>query len=352
MTIGSLFSGIGGLELGLERAGLGSTRWQCEIVPFNRAVLAKGWPDAQRFADIRELDPAALPAVDLVCGGFPCQDISAAGTRVGIQGPRSGLWAEFARVLRGVRPRLVVVENVARLRRAGLDRVLGDLAALGYDAWWDCIPAAAVGAPHERDRIFLVAWQVPDAHGELVRLEPERGLRPARPADAWDAFPGHVGAQLMAYASGERRAGGLRSEPDARGLDASPRSGGVVADRDGGGREGERIEDRQRDDGGAPGDEPHGCDLPQWPPAPDDLLAWGRVPVEAQPAICRMANGPSVRVDRHRRARLRALGNAVVPAVAEVLGRAIVATLEAEKGSAPAGESGGAEVREVATAAR
>src|SRR3990167_10929952 len=131
MRIGSLFSGIGGLELGLEWAGVGRTVWQVELDPYCRAVLAKHWPDAQRFTDVRDCNSTNLPPVDVLCGGFPCQDISDAGKRAGITGARSGLWSEFARIIRELRPRYVVVENVRALLVRGIDTVLGDLAAAG-----------------------------------------------------------------------------------------------------------------------------------------------------------------------------------------------------------------------------
>jgi DNA (cytosine-5)-methyltransferase 1 len=102
--------------------------------------------------------PVPVPYVDVLCGGFPCQDISVAGRGEGIDGARSGLWGEYARLIRELRPRYVVVENVAALLARGMERVLGDLAACGYDAEWDCIPASAVGAPHRRDRVWLVAY--------------------------------------------------------------------------------------------------------------------------------------------------------------------------------------------------
>src|SRR5690606_28720166 len=103
------------------------------------------WPDARRFDDVRTVGAHNLAPVDLICGGFPCQDISVAGKGAGLDGERSGLWVEFARIVRELRPRFVVVENVPALLARGFGRVLGDLAACGYDAEWDCIPAAAVG---------------------------------------------------------------------------------------------------------------------------------------------------------------------------------------------------------------
>jgi DNA (cytosine-5)-methyltransferase 1 len=158
MTFGSLFAGIGGMDLGLERAGM-TCSWQVEIDPFARRVLAKHWPHVRRHDDVRTFPPGDADGwdVDLICGGFPCQDISFMGPGDGLDGARSGLWFEFARIIRVLRPRLVLVENVPALLVRGLDRVLGSLAEMGYDAEWGCIPAAALGAPHLRERIFLVA---------------------------------------------------------------------------------------------------------------------------------------------------------------------------------------------------
>jgi DNA (cytosine-5)-methyltransferase 1 len=164
VTFGSLFAGIGGLDLGLERAGM-RCLWQVEIDPFCRKVLAKHWPTVPRFDDVTQVDKYNLPPVDLICGGFPCQDISLAGKGAGIDGERSGLWREMYRIICDVRPRYVLVENVSALTSRGLDRVLGNLAEGGFDAEWDCIPAAAVGAPHRRDRVFVVA------HSDYARLE-------------------------------------------------------------------------------------------------------------------------------------------------------------------------------------
>src|SRR3990167_7965029 len=115
LTIGSVFSGIGGLELGIERAGLGPVLWQVEIDPFCRAVLSHHWPTAKRYEDVKTFTDDMVAPVDLICGGFPCTDISNAGKRAGIDGEHSGLWSEYARIVGLVRPRFVVVENVAAL---------------------------------------------------------------------------------------------------------------------------------------------------------------------------------------------------------------------------------------------
>ena len=157
MTFGSLFAGIGGFDLGLERAGL-TCRWQIEIDPFCRQVLARHWPDVLRYADIRTLDGRALPAVDLLCGGFPCQDLSFAGFGAGLAGSRSGLWRDYWRIIRDVRPHIVLVENVPALLIRGIDVVLGDLAGLGFDAEWACLSACSLGAAHPRQRLFVVAY--------------------------------------------------------------------------------------------------------------------------------------------------------------------------------------------------
>lgn len=183
--IGSLFSGIGGLELGLERAGLGRVVWQAECDAWCRGVLAAHWPDARRFDDVRAVRAGDAERVDVICGGFPCQDISRAGKRVGMDGARSGLWSEYARIIGELSPSWVVIENVDELRRAGLDRVLGDLAALGFDAEWTTLRASDVGAPHERPRLFVVAHRCDDrCEGRTARDGAESALDVAVRRDA------------------------------------------------------------------------------------------------------------------------------------------------------------------------
>jgi len=157
MTFGSLFAGIGGFDLGFERAGM-NCRWQVEIDDYANRVLAKHWPNVHRERDILQCGGHNLERVDVICGGFPCQDISFAGRGAGLDGERSGLFFEAVRVVRELQPRVVVLENVAAILTRGLDRVLGTLATIGYDAEWHCIPAAAIGAPHIRDRVFVLAY--------------------------------------------------------------------------------------------------------------------------------------------------------------------------------------------------
>lgn len=165
MKIGSLFSGIGGLELGLELAGIGKTAWQVERDPFCRTVLAKHWPDAQRFDDVRTVGAHNLASVDVICGGYPCQPFSLAGKRAGEQDERH-LWPEFARILRSLRPRYAVLENVAGHLSLGFGRVLGDLAQLGYDAEWCCFRSCTVGTPFTRPRLFILAYPNREQLGE------------------------------------------------------------------------------------------------------------------------------------------------------------------------------------------
>jgi DNA (cytosine-5)-methyltransferase 1 len=173
LTVGSLFSGIGGIELGLEATGGFRIIWQVEIDPDFRRILEKHWPEVPKYGDITRLDPASLERPDLLAGGFPCQDLSTAGLRAGLAGARSGLWREFLRLIRDLGPRYVLVENVAALRYlnrqsgttepAAIATVLADLASAGYDAEWTSLYAYQFGYPHSRERCFLVAY--PDGLG-------------------------------------------------------------------------------------------------------------------------------------------------------------------------------------------
>lgn len=157
-----LFSGIGGFSLGLERTGGFKTVAFCEIEEFPCRVLEKHWPNVPIYRDVRKLSAETLRqdgiSPDCIVGGFPCQDISLAGAGAGLGGERSGLWSEFSRLIGEIRPQFVIVENVAALLGRGMGDVLGDLAALGYDAEWHCIPASYVGARQLRDRVWIVAY--------------------------------------------------------------------------------------------------------------------------------------------------------------------------------------------------
>jgi len=153
VIVGSLFSGIGGLERGLGYP----VAWHVEQSKFCRRILAKHWPDAASFDDVREVGARNLAPVDVLCGGFPCQDISVAGLGAGLAGAKSGLWFEMLRIITEMRPRYVVAENVAALKGRGLDVVLAGLYDAGYLTAWSIVGASDVGAPHRRKRLWIVA---------------------------------------------------------------------------------------------------------------------------------------------------------------------------------------------------
>lgn len=259
LRIGSLFSGIGGLELGLEMSGLGRTLWQVERDPFCRSILAKHWPDVERFEDVKEVG-ANLPPADLICGGFPCQDISSAGKGAGLAGSRSGLWFEFQRILSEVCPRWVVVENVASGAKLWVDDVMHELEQLGYEALPVPLSAESVGAPHLRRRIFIVAH----SNSDPVQLQPGRRSGEGRQEASEPGLHGES-----------------RDAPDPYQVRRHGRPGS---------REVDAGESKPSDSG------------------------WG-APVSP---ICGVDDGVPDRVDR-----LRALGNAVVPQCGEVIGHMI-----------------------------
>jgi DNA (cytosine-5)-methyltransferase 1 len=171
--IGSLCSGYGGLDLAVEAVLGGRLCWYAETDRHAQTVLRQRWPGVVNLGDIRQVDWSTVEPVDVLTAGFPCQDISNAGKRVGIRGKNSSLWDVVAEAVRALQPPVVLVENVAALRSRGLDVVLGDLAQVGYDTRWVCVRASDVGAAHRRDRLFLLAFPA------------DRGRR--RPADAADA---------------------------------------------------------------------------------------------------------------------------------------------------------------------
>lgn len=187
-----LFSGIGGFSLGLERTGGFETVAFCEIEEFPRRVLAKHWPDVPCYRDVRELTAGRLAAdgiaVDVICGGFPCQDISLAGRMSGADGAKSGLWREMLRLVADIRPRALIIENSPVLRSRGLEHMLGQFRALGYDAEWHCIPANAVDAPHRRDRLWIVAYPSGDRDG-LPPLEISAGWDQSKHRTWWHTEP-------------------------------------------------------------------------------------------------------------------------------------------------------------------
>lgn len=200
MSIGSLFSGIGGLELGLERAGLGPVKWQVEIDPFRRQVLAKHWPQVQRFNDVRTVGMRELSPVRVLCGGFPCTDVSDAshGEGKGMDGPQSGLWKEFFRIADELLPPWIVVENVAgAAKRKWLPTVRGDLHLLGYQTAAFELSGFDVGAPFPGKRIFVVASA--DWESEPVSaLYEKMAVMPAHAGTMWNGWKSEPSTLRMA----------------------------------------------------------------------------------------------------------------------------------------------------------
>lgn len=390
----SLFSGIGGLDLGLERAGFRIVA-QCEQDPFCRAVLAKHWPGVPIFEDVRTIDPAAVPGVECVCGGFPCQDVSVAGKGAGVEkGERSGLWREMHRVIADLRPRWVIAENVPALRTRGADLVLGDLERLGYACWPVVVGAEHVGAPHRRHRVFIVAYREgggcgadgsprrdaghADECGEGVAHaerdgrgtgsgEPgheggtrERRGEPAGGGELADASslgevrlsagPGRTHeAQADPHGPGEGVACGFcrhpfdlerlgrygcpnchgeglgdprrpgREELDAPALAARAGLGG--GERDAGMGHADSRRGREQE----PGRGPQGRTPPRWPSPPGHPQHPWEAPRLVELPLGGVLDGVPARLVRAaNRHALRAYGNAVVPQVAEVVGRAVM----------------------------
>lgn len=172
LRVGALFAGIGGMVSGLERTGAFEAAWLCEKEPYPQKVLRARWPAVPIYPDVTDLKGAEVAPIDILTGGFPCQDISAANSGgAGIHGARSGLWFEFARLIGELRPRYVIAENSPALRTRGLGAVLKSLAEIGYDAEWACVAASSFGAPHKRDRLWIVAYPA------ISDADPQRSRR-------------------------------------------------------------------------------------------------------------------------------------------------------------------------------
>jgi DNA (cytosine-5)-methyltransferase 1 len=305
LRMGGLFSGIGGFELAATWCGM-SVEFVAEIEPYCCALLSERFPGVPNLGDVTTIDWSRAPRVDVLCGGFPCQDISNAGKRAGITGARSGLWREYARAIRELRPRFVLVENVRALTQRGLPVVLGDLASLGYDAEWQVLSAADVGAPHKRDRLWIVAYANGDRQRQPEgRIVQERGRLGDSGEDVADANDSGRDGR-----SGEQWASGRRESAD--GGEALPDTPSVRRGQDGDGSQpralGEAVPDAVRERGQL---------SPVWrlptvegarrdgtARSPRDGSAWWAV----EPDVGRVAHGVPARVDR-----LRGLGNAIVP---------------------------------------
>lgn len=274
-----LFSGIGGFALGLERAGMSTVAF-CEREPFARRVLRRHWPTVPVFEDVRTITGKQLRkegiTPNVIVGGFPCQDISCAGKGRGLKGERSGLWREMHRLVQEIRPAWVLAENVPALRTRGSDQVLADLEKSGYAAWPLVVGAWSVGAPHIRNRVWIVAR---DTRNRSDLLADPAGAN-GGPGPRDDAAAQH-GRSDVANPDRGRRKARLAEEGSA---------GGVQS---------------------------------------EDALRRGWWSVE--PGVGRVADGVPHRLDR-----VSALGNAVVPAIVEHIGRAIVAHTQAgPEGKAP-----------------
>jgi len=340
ITFGSLFAGIGGFDLGFERAGM-ECIWQVEINDYAQKVLAKHWPKVHREADIKTVGKHNLEYVDVICGGFPCQDISYAGRGAGLDGERSGLFFEAIRVVRELQPRVFVLENVAALLTRGLDRVLGTLAEIGYDAEWHCIPAAYVGAPHIRDRVFILGYaNCGRRESGGVAWETARHRLSTRAASSHASSMADTRCELWRSGLSERS----DSDPQAKRGSATnddKRCGEDVADTAGNRREQGRQDGRGSKERVGKGQEcrswgggeasananSEGLEKRQGQNAigtgQDGRTELGRSEWWAvEPAVGRVANGVPARVDR-----LRGLGNAVVPQVAELVGGWVVERL-------------------------
>jgi len=207
MIFGSLFSGVGGFDLGLERAGM-TCGWQVDNDPFCLRILAKHWPEVDRYGDIREFPPANICRPDIIVGGFPCQDLSIAGRREGLAGERSGLWYEFYRVLAELKPAWIVIENVTGLLSSNGGRdfatILQGLVKLRYGVCWRVFDAKHFGVPQRRRRVFLVGHLGDDGRAAQVLFESESS---ERGAPASQGARQDIAAPLKASSPG-RRGGG------------------------------------------------------------------------------------------------------------------------------------------------
>ncbi len=304
MKFVSLFSGIGGLDLGLERAGHECVL-QVENDPYCQCVLAKHWPDVRRIADVKEVTANDCKEAEAIVGGFPCQPVSLAGRRQAQADPR-WLWPWFHALVASVRPPYVVVENVPGLLSAGMAEVFGDLSALGYDAEWHRIAAETVGAPHLRWRVFIIAH----ARSSELRDESRRISRASR---SGASVAGDDGPQKpVAYTESQREELWSPSGERSR---RSTSSGDDVAHACGGRQRAEQqhLHAGQSDAAGSGTDVPnaHGESLGRATITRQERSHW-----LVEPDVGRVAHGVPKRVDR-----LRALGNAVVPQVAELVGR-------------------------------
>ena len=284
ITLGSMFAGIGGLELGFESTGRFETKWQVEIDDYANQVLSKHWPSVARWKNVKTFPPRPVSdwQCDVIAGGFPCQDLSFAGKGAGLAGERSGLFSEIIRVAGIIRPRAIVLENVAALYARGLDVVLGELAQIGYDAEWHCVSAASIGAPHRRDRVFIIGWDTDGEHDGTDKKVPRGTV----------ADTSRSGATLCDTNGKSKPVGPFNAKTSE--LQSNVPDSDVEQCK---GCEQETFCGQSRVSG----------ELGR--SSANQRKQWA-----VEPAVGRVANGVPRRVDR-----LRCLGNAIVPQVAQVV---------------------------------
>jgi DNA (cytosine-5)-methyltransferase 1 len=275
LTVGSLFSGIGGIDLGLERSGM-TVKWHSEIQPYACQVLKKHWPTVPNLGNIKDIDWSTVEPVDLIAGGYPCQPFSLAGKRQGEKDERH-LWPYFLRSISELRPRYALLENVRGHLTMGFDRVLADLAFIGYDAEWQLVPAASLGAPHRRERLIIVAYANNQQFG--TSRDGSQSSRQTQTDKGSDELLNWIGGRSKTMADSDSKFLGEHWSPNDFGIP------------------------RYRWDYKCKGK------------AANDFRQWW----ETEPDVGRVAHGIPSRVDR-----LRGLGNAVVPQVAEYVGRLIM----------------------------
>ena len=310
LTVGSLFSGIGGLDLGLERAGM-EVIWQSEIDPYGCRVLKKHWPEVVNHGNIKEIKWGDVVRPDVICGGYPCQPFSTAGKRQGTDDPRH-LWTWVRDAISELRPEYAILENVRGHVSLGLSTVLGEMASIGYDAEWQIVSAASVGAPHRRDRVIIVAYPTQQFSNERGHRDDSGTLGEwqaiQEPTRGSDSISTDSIGQLANSDSLRRVYGQSQIFTADRWLSLIGTSRSNVADTEVNGLQGsgdmatiENSQPRHGSSGNNSGAESGAC--------------WWQV----EPDVGRVANGIPSRVDR-----LRGLGNAVVPQVAELIGRMVV----------------------------
>ena len=330
MRVLDLFAGIGGFTLGLERAGFETVAF-CEIEPYAQKVLKKNWPGVPVYDDVRTITAERLAAdgigVDVITGGFPCQDISVAGNQAGIEGERSGLWTECARLIGELRPRYAIFENVTNLlngeRGAWFKRVLWDISALGYDAEWHCIPASELGAHHHRDRVWIVAH--PSGGKRFSGAEKQsivRLVQEDRAIDSDLSRRGEAHTSVLADTNSTRQ---QQSNEALAGRSSEQFDGACIQSRETDvSYPNESRLQRWLQDGIA---YQAGWEVESDGRATERGVRWERYRDgywASEPDVGRVANGVPARAHR-----LKCLGNAVVPPIPELIGRAI---MEAENG--------------------